>query len=61
MFKKINDTDPITYWWYTPSIYGLKSIYIPTFAHPLSPYIHINPYFGPSGYYHVPSYTIYKN
>jgi hypothetical protein len=36
-FRNINQ--PITYWWYTPSIYSVKNVYVPTFNVPLTPYI----------------------
>lgn len=29
---------PISYWWYTPSIYNIDTIFTPTFVAPLSPY-----------------------
>ena len=34
-------TQVVSYWWYTPYIYGLKDIFIPTFKLPLLPYVNI--------------------
>jgi hypothetical protein len=42
MYKKFNRTvQPITYWWYDPYVYGMSSVYIPTFVTPVLPYIEI--------------------
>lgn len=40
-FKLLNQNLPISYWWYDPLIYQVDSIYVPTFAQPLTPYIEI--------------------
>jgi hypothetical protein len=40
-FSKRNTIQPIAYWWYDPSPYGLSSIYIPTFITPVQPYIEV--------------------
>lgn len=32
-------SQPIVYWWYTPSLYRVTKIYTPTFNVPLMPYI----------------------
>lgn len=57
LFRKKNQKTPITYWWYTPSIYGINDIYIPTFASYLQPYVHILPYLGQP----TIKWTEYKN
>lgn len=36
-FRNLNQS--IVYWWYTPSIYSVKNVYVPTFNVPLAPYI----------------------
>lgn len=33
---------PITYWWYTPWLYEVDYMYIPTFIQPLSPYVYLD-------------------
>jgi hypothetical protein len=40
---KNNISQPITWWWYTPApyTYKLETVFIPTFAVPLTPYIEI--------------------
>jgi hypothetical protein len=45
--KKSYYYDPITYWYYTPAVYPLDLLYIPTFTTPLSfPYVvDLNPSF----------------
>jgi hypothetical protein len=35
---------PVSYWWYDPSIYNLSSVYIPTFVAPLNPYVEVLTY-----------------
>lgn len=42
MFQAINRPQPISYLWYTPSIYNLKKLYVPTFNAPLIPYVEIS-------------------
>ena len=37
-YKRLSQ--PIVYWWYTPSIYHTTRLYTPTFTVPLMPYIH---------------------
>lgn len=32
---------PITYWWYTPTIYNVETIFTPTFVAPVSPYVQL--------------------
>jgi hypothetical protein len=41
LYKSRNPVYPITYWWYDPIIYGLDSVYIPTFVAPITPYIEV--------------------
>lgn len=45
--KKTYYYDPITYWYYTPAVYPLDKLYLPTFTTPLSfPYVvDLNPSF----------------
>jgi hypothetical protein len=35
-------SSPILYWWYSPLVYNLDYVYIPTFTSPLSPYVEID-------------------
>jgi len=37
--RKFNQ--PITYWWYTPTMYKLDTIFTPTFTTPLVPYVQL--------------------
>lgn len=37
-------TSPINYWWYSPHIYDISSVCLPTFNVPLSPYVYIDTY-----------------
>jgi hypothetical protein len=32
---------PITYWWYTPTIYNVNTLFTPTFVDPISPYVQL--------------------
>ena len=32
---------PISYWWYTPSIYNIDTVFTPSFIAPLSPYVQL--------------------
>lgn len=32
---------PISYWWYTPSIYNIDTMFTPSFVAPLSPYVQL--------------------
>lgn len=32
---------PISYWWYTPSIYNIDTVFTPSFVAPLSPYVQL--------------------
>lgn len=32
---------PIVYWWYSPNIYGVRTIFTPTFVSPLHPYVQL--------------------
>lgn len=32
---------PISYWWYTPSIYNVDTVFTPSFVAPLSPYVQL--------------------
>lgn len=32
---------PIVYWWYTPSIYNVDSVFTPSFVAPISPYVQL--------------------
>jgi len=32
---------PISYWWYTPSIYNVNTVFTPSFVAPLSPYVQL--------------------
>jgi hypothetical protein len=32
---------PIAYWWYTPSIYDIDTVFTPSFVAPLSPYVQL--------------------
>lgn len=34
-------TDPIVYWWYYPSVYRLRKIFVPTFVQSVTPYISV--------------------
>lgn len=34
-------TTPISYWWYTPTIYNISKIFTPTFVAPTSPYVQL--------------------
>lgn len=40
-FKSINRR-PITYFWYSPLIYDVPTVYVPTFIAPLAPFVEIN-------------------
>lgn len=40
-FKSIN-RKPITYFWYSPLIYDVPTVYVPTFIAPLAPFVEIN-------------------
>ncbi len=37
--KSVSLSQPITYWWYDPYLYNLKSVYVPTFYSYITPYI----------------------
>ncbi|AYV82072.1 MAG: hypothetical protein Homavirus5_14 [Homavirus sp.] len=37
----IRKSQPITWWWYTPTPYKLDTFFVPTFAVPLTPYVEI--------------------
>ncbi len=39
---------PITYWWYDPFVYNLKSVYIPTLISTVVPYVEV----ATIGYYY---------
>jgi hypothetical protein len=41
---------PLYYWWYDPSLYGLDSVFIPTFYSYLTPYIELAMGYGYSLY-----------
>lgn len=41
LLKGLSQTQPIVYWWYTPAIYKLSNVYVPTFNAPLIPYVEI--------------------
>jgi hypothetical protein len=41
-YMKNKYSQPITYWWYNPIVYGVDNLYIPTFTVPLTPYVHVN-------------------
>lgn len=43
--KNRHQTQPILYWWYTPSLYQytVGSVFVPTFVVPLTPYVEIYP------------------
>jgi len=32
---------PIVYWWYTPSLYKIDTIFTPSFVAPISPYVQL--------------------
>lgn len=34
-----NLTHPISYWWYAPTIYNVRTVFTPTFVSPLYPYV----------------------
>jgi hypothetical protein len=36
-----NTSYPIAYWWYSPTLYSLDTVYIPTFTVPLTPYVEL--------------------
>jgi hypothetical protein len=40
--KTYNTTQPIYYWWYDPSLYGLDYLYVPTFYSYVTQYIELN-------------------
>ncbi len=42
--KTLTLTQPITYWWYDPYLYNLKSVYVPTFYSYITPFILYNLY-----------------
>lgn len=33
--------NPVTYWWYAPTVYNVRSVFTPTFVSPLSPYVQL--------------------
>lgn len=45
----INHGYPFTYWWYSPTIYELDRVYVPTFVSPLMPYVELS-----TSYYIIP-------
>jgi hypothetical protein len=36
-FKRISQ--PIVYWWYNPTLYGVSKLFVPTFNIPVTPYV----------------------
>ena len=40
--KYLHQSQPILYWWYNPLAYQLNNFYIPTFTHPLTPYVQVD-------------------
>ena len=39
--NKYSVTQPFNYWWYDPYLYGLNSVYIPTFYSYTTPYVEL--------------------
>lgn len=48
--RNLHMNKPVVYWWYTPYIYDVPSVYMPTFVHPIVPYLEIAP--GPTFHYY---------
>jgi hypothetical protein len=39
--KLRNVVKPISYWWYTPALYNIDTIFTPNFVAPISPYVQL--------------------
>jgi len=44
LFKYVrlrNSFKPISYWWYTPALYNIDTVFTPNFVAPISPYVQL--------------------